>query len=185
MGDEELGRMVATFKVLADESRLRILGILVTTPCTGSELAERLGLQASTVSHHLTRLREVGLVRAERAGTSVTYSLDRDVLAGLGETVLAPAALEGAVADGDDVFVRKVMDAFFDGETLLKIPSSRKKRDVVLERLARDFTLGEPVSEAVVNERLQAHHWDCATLRRELVGGGWMTRADGVYTRLR
>ena len=178
--------MVATFKVLADESRIRILGILATSPRTGGELAELLSLRASTVSHHLTRLREAGLVQATRQGTSVLYALDHEALAGLGEEVFVPHKLQQVVPEARrGAFADKVLGAFFDGETLLKIPASRKKRDVVLARLAEDFVVGEAVSEAVVNERLQAHHWDSATLRRELVGGGWMTREAGVYTRVR
>jgi hypothetical protein len=91
---------------------------------------------------------------------------------------LVPEAREGS-------FEAKVLDAFVEGQRLVRIPSSRKKRDVVLDWLVQRFPLGEEVSEADVNERLQQAHWDSATLRRELVGGGWMVREAGRYTRLR
>jgi ArsR family transcriptional regulator len=40
-------------------------------------ISERLGLAASTISHHMALLREAGLVHARKQGTWVYYSLDR------------------------------------------------------------------------------------------------------------
>lgn len=186
MGENELQHLVATLKVLADESRLRILGILAAGERTGGELAELCDLRASTVSHHLTRLREVGLVTARAEGSSKVYVLDADALAALQGTVFVPERIVRVVPEAKEgTFERKVLDAFFDGESLTRIPSARKKRDVILTWLARRFTVGEAISEATVNERIQQHHWDSATLRRELVGGGWFTRENGTYTRVR
>jgi len=68
--------------------------------------------------------------------------------------------------------------------TLKSIPATRKKRGAVLRWLMTDFEAGRRYPEAEVNERIQAHHWDCATLRRELVGHGMLARKDRVYWRL-
>ena len=56
--------LVTFFKALADSSRLKIVGLLAEKPYSVEELAELLSLKASTVSHHLSRLAEVGLVRS-------------------------------------------------------------------------------------------------------------------------
>jgi len=186
MSEDELKRLVRSLKVLADVSRLRILGILAAGERTGGELAELCELRASTVSHHLTRLRELGVVTARAEGSSKVYALDPDALASLQQPLREPSRIAELVPEAQPgSFAAKVMAAFVDGQELVRIPSSRKKRDVILGWLVTDFAIGEPVSEATVNERLQRHHWDSATLRRELVGGGWMTRDDGWYTRLR
>jgi len=186
MSEDELKRLVGALKVLADASRIRILGILAAGDRTGGELAELCDLRASTVSHHLTRLRELGVVSVRAQGSSKLYSLDADALAALQQPLREPARMAELVPEArDGSFERKVMEAFVDGQQLTKIPSSRKKREVILGWLVLDFAVEEPVSEATVNERLQRHHWDSATLRRELVGGGWMSREGGWYTRLR
>jgi len=80
---------------------------------------------------------------------------------------------------------RKVLDAFLDGEKLIRIPAKRKKRDVVLRWLLREFKAGIEYPEADVNQILRRHHRDCATLRRELFESGYLRRqgGGGVYWR--
>ncbi len=80
---------------------------------------------------------------------------------------------------------RKVLDAFLDGERLIRIPAKRKKRDVVLRWLREEFEPGVEYPEAEVNRILRAHHPDCATLRRELFESGYLRRrgGGGVYWR--
>lgn len=185
MSEQALQRLVELLKVLADESRLRLIGVLATRECSGGELAHLLGLRAATVSHHLTRLREAGLVSVRAEGTTRYYRLDADALAALRGDLLEPARVSELVPEArPGAFEQKVLDTFLDGEVIRRIPSSRKKRDVLLQWLADAFELGRAYSEAEVNERLLRHHWDSATLRRELVGGGWMTRDAGTYCRV-
>ncbi len=74
---------------------------------------------------------------------------------------------------------------FVDDQGRLKsIPASRKKRGAVLRWLMRDFAATRRYAESEINEALQAHHWDCATLRRELVGHKMLARKDRIYWRL-
>jgi hypothetical protein len=51
----------------------------------------------------------------------------------------------------------------------------------VLTWLAGRFEPGRRYAEREVNEIIKRHHEDSATLRRELIDGGWMEREDGVY----
>jgi len=78
---------------------------------------------------------------------------------------------------------RKVLDNFVDGDRLLEIPVSRRKRLVILKWLANFFEPGINYAEAQVNAILKLHHHDCATLRREMVGCGMLARDKGVYRR--
>jgi DNA-binding HxlR family transcriptional regulator len=186
MGEEQLGAMLRFFKALADESRLRLVGALAGDECSVEELATRLGLTPPTVSHHLARLREAGLVRMRRDGTTHLYRLDADALRSLSKQVLEPAALAGLADEPGDAWERKVLRDFFDGERLREIPAARKKRYVVLRWLAGRFEPGRRYPERELNEILRRHHSDVATLRRELVSEiyGFMRREDGVYWRL-
>jgi biotin operon repressor len=183
MGEEQLGAMLRFFKALADESRLRLVGALAGDECSVEELATRLGLTPPTVSHHLAKLREAGLMRMRRDGTTHFYRLDAEALRALSKEVLEPAALTGLADESGDAWERKVLRDFFDGERLREIPAARKKRYVVLRWLAGRFEPERRYPEREVNEILRRHHADVATLRRELVSEiyGFMRREDGVY----
>jgi hypothetical protein len=74
-----------------------------------------------------------------------------------------------------------VLRDFFDGERLKQIPAQRKKRVIVLQELVRRFEPSRDYSEREVSEILKRAHEDFATLRRELIDYGYMTREGGVY----
>ncbi len=65
------------FKTLADETRLQILRLLAEKPWYGHELAARLNLTNSTISHHVSMLSYQGLIRAYREDNKVYFELDR------------------------------------------------------------------------------------------------------------
>lgn len=64
------------FKALADETRLRLLGLLSHGEMCVSDLDAILGVGQSKVSRHLDYLRKSGLVASRRSGTLVFYRLD-------------------------------------------------------------------------------------------------------------
>ena len=90
----EIEELAETFKALSDPTRLRLVTLLREQPrveCPGAEcngtgflcvnaLAHRLGVTQSAVSQHLRVLRQAGLVRGERRGPFVHYSLDAEGL---------------------------------------------------------------------------------------------------------
>jgi len=63
---------------LADPKRIMILYALVKRPCYVSELAGDLNMPQPTVSRHLKVLRDCGLVKTEREGNAVYYSINDD-----------------------------------------------------------------------------------------------------------
>ncbi len=172
------------FKALADESRLRLVGILASREASVDELASLLALRPPTVSHHLAKLRQAGLVAMRPEGTSHLYRLDVDALRRASREALAPERMAALPLDGPaDDWERKVLRAYFADNRLTEIPASRKKRGVVLKWLAQRFTPGRRYAEVAVNEVLQRYHADAATLRRELVGAGLLLRDHSVYWR--
>ncbi len=70
-------RQIEVFKALGDETRLRILKLLLKRELCVCELEAALSLTQSKVSRHLTVLRSVGLVEDRREGTWIFYSLFR------------------------------------------------------------------------------------------------------------
>ncbi len=75
----DAARIATMFRVLGDTSRCRLVYTLLHRDeiCVG-ELAERLGMSESNVSHHLSVLRAHGLVRFRREGKQVFYAPDDD-----------------------------------------------------------------------------------------------------------
>ena len=67
--------MLAFFKSLANESRLRMVGLLLKRPHHVKELAAELQLKEPTVCHHLSYLAQVGLVEMSAKGNAHYYSL--------------------------------------------------------------------------------------------------------------
>jgi len=82
----DAAELASGFSALADPVRLRVLSILAAAPegevCV-CDFVEPLAKSQPTVSHHLRVLSEAGLVRGDRRGKWVWYSLNRDRLAEL------------------------------------------------------------------------------------------------------
>ena len=71
-----IGPMSATFKVLGDPTRIRILSLLAQQEMCVNCIAQSLGMTHSAISHQLRMLREAGLVKFVKDGKEVFYSLD-------------------------------------------------------------------------------------------------------------
>jgi ArsR family transcriptional regulator, cadmium/lead-responsive transcriptional repressor len=90
---------VALFRSLGDPARLSILRRLATGEARVSELSGSLGLAQSTVSSHVSCLRDCGLVTGRMEGRRVFYSLARpELLAVLAAAEVLLAATGNAVA---------------------------------------------------------------------------------------
>jgi ArsR family transcriptional regulator len=75
--DELAAAQVAElFSALGDTSRIRIIALLSAAEMNVGQLAERVGLSHSAVSHHLRHLRQMRLVRTRKDGRHVYYHLD-------------------------------------------------------------------------------------------------------------
>jgi hypothetical protein len=180
--EADLATLLAFFKAMANESRLRIVGLLAERERSVQELATLLELKEPTVSHHLAALKALGLVSARPEGVVRWHALRLETLTTLNRSLLDPQGAVALAQAPDDAWETKVLASFVDGQGRLEtIPASRRKRLIVLKWLARQFQEGHRYRETEVNEILQRRHWDCATLRRELVGYGMMAREAGVY----
>jgi ArsR family transcriptional regulator, arsenate/arsenite/antimonite-responsive transcriptional repressor len=84
--DEEADTTAQLFKALADPNRVKIVNRLATSdePVCGCDLEEPLGLSQPTVSFHLKKLMDAGLLDREKRGIWVYWSLNRDATARLG-----------------------------------------------------------------------------------------------------
>jgi len=78
IGDRAAAALAATFSVLGDPTRVRLLDALARRELCVCELAELIGSSDSAVSHQLRLLRSLRLVRSRRSGRMIFYTLDDD-----------------------------------------------------------------------------------------------------------
>ena len=74
LSPEQIAEVADVLRLLGEPSRLRILLACLTEPAPVGELAARVRIPRSLVSHHLRLLRASRLLRAERRGKQVIYS---------------------------------------------------------------------------------------------------------------
>ncbi len=90
--DEEAEATAALFGALADGARVKIVNLLATSgqPICACEFVPALGLAQATVSHHLKKLTEAGLLAREQRGKWAYFSLDPEAAALLARLVDFP-----------------------------------------------------------------------------------------------
>ena len=69
-----------TFKALSDPTRREILQLLQQGPLAAGDIAEHFAMTGATVSHHLSILKEAGLIEAEKRGKYIYYELNLSFL---------------------------------------------------------------------------------------------------------
>ena len=182
--EQNLEARAELFKALGHPVRLLILNLIRIKPRHGEELATILSLNPATVSHHLGKLSDVGLLQAEKDQYYQVYSLAGAVLdKPLRDVVFMPQA--GVTAQvQEDAYRQKVLRTFFKFGRLKAIPAQLKKFMIVLERVAEEFEPGRTYTEREVNQVLVEFNDDVATLRRGLVDAGLLERENSIYWRV-
>ncbi len=166
------------FKALADANRLKIVGLLAQQPYTGEQLAEMLGLSASTVSHHLSMLAHVDLVSARSEQYYNVYSLNVGAIQAMAQRLLRHDDLPRLAEDVDrTAYDRKVLKTFVRADGTIKaFPAQEKKFQVLLHYVLEAFEPGKRYSEKQVNILLSRYSDDPAALRRGLIEYKLMAR---------
>ena len=93
LSDDEAEATAAIFRALGDATRVRIVNVLATSdePVCICNLVEPLELTQPTVSHHMKKLLDVGLVEREQRGKWAYFTLNADAL----RTLATVADLKG------------------------------------------------------------------------------------------
>ena len=66
------------FKIFGDQTRLRILDVLLAKPLCVNDISEILDISQSAISHQLKNLRSSNLVKTEKIGKNVYYNISDD-----------------------------------------------------------------------------------------------------------
>jgi ArsR family transcriptional regulator len=81
--EDEITRFADMFSAMGTGPRLRIMRVLLSAHPDGmvvGDIGNDLGIAASTLSHHLEKLKNEGLVKVKREGTYLWYSANAEVL---------------------------------------------------------------------------------------------------------
>jgi DNA-binding transcriptional ArsR family regulator len=181
MTDAHTDQLVRFFKVLGQPQRLAIVGLLARRRHTVEQLAQELGISVSTVSHHLSRLSDAGLVAARAESYYSVYRLNTEVLTQMSRDLLRHAQPEPpATAGAADEFDRKVLSTFTTSDGRIKtFPVQEKKFLVLVRHVLTAFEPGVRYTEKRVNQILANYNEDTARLRRALVDHKFMAREGG------
>jgi ArsR family transcriptional regulator, arsenate/arsenite/antimonite-responsive transcriptional repressor len=87
--DDEAQAAAQMFKALADPARVRLVNLLATSdePVCACELIPSMSLAQPTVSHHLKKLTDAGLLEREQRGKWAYFTLNREALRRLADII--------------------------------------------------------------------------------------------------
>lgn len=173
---------IEIMKSLADTSRLRVVNALLEKPQYVEELAHRLNLAASTISFHLKKLENAGLVKQRKEQYYIIYELDKQIF----EMTLKE------LADVEDIerlsheeriesYRQKVIKTFMKKNKLIKLPVQKKKRLIILEEILKRFEHGKKYPEEEINKIIIPVYDDYCIIRRLMVDEGYMHRDKQFY----
>lgn len=187
MSTQENQTLLQFFKGVANENRLKILGILAVRERSVEELSTLMHLEAPKVFNNLIKLQELGLVESHSDGDKNTFRLNIDALEEMNKERFTSAENAPFTENESyEVWEQKILNTFLKNDEIKAIPSSLKKRKVILNWLANKFERGVKYTEKQVNEIIARHHPDFATLRREFIMEKLMDRegGGGLYWRM-
>jgi hypothetical protein len=178
--------LLTFFKAMADETRLKIVGLLAQESYSGEQLVEIMGIKPATVSHHLGKLEDAGLVTIQAEGHAKLYRLRLDAVHEMAARLIQKDTLPQAAESVDvDAYDRKILRDFSRRDGSLKeIPAQQKKLQAILRHIVKEFEISREYTEKQVNETLVRFHADTASLRRALIEHQLMQRASGKYWRV-
>lgn len=167
------------FKGLADESRLEIIRLLQEKAWCVEDLAEELHLAVSTVSAHLKKLQQAGLVYPVKVQYYNVYHLKKEILEMKLQEIIP--ADDASRPDAVDTLRKKVLQVYFEDGKVKRLPTQNKKRWIVYLEIIRLFEAARSYSEKEINAVISSIYEDYCLVRRELVEEGVLERRDGIY----
>lgn len=179
----QLDRLVKFHKAIGDVTRIRMIALLKNGPLHGQAIAGKLGVTPPTITHHITKLRESGLIYERRDKNTIYFFLNEKALSQLATAILKigepDSVEEGNTEDKEKI---SILNRFFDKDGVLKqIPAQRKKRLIVLEHMLQGLKPAKKYTEQEINDYIKKFHNDFTTIRREFIANHYMYRENGIY----
>ena len=147
-------------------------------------LAERLGLTPSTISFHLKKLEDAGLVSSKKEQYYQIFELNKSILdTKLSNVILSNEREESEEKKREKEYRNKVIKSFFEYGKLKTIPVQQKKALIVYEEIGKAFEENRKYTEREVNIILADFNDDFCTMRKNMVDAGILGRDQNGYWR--
>jgi len=190
MNVNDLQHLSVMYKTLADDNRLKMLGLMARDEQRVTDLATVLEVTEATVSHHISKMRAVGFLNLRTDGNQRFYRVNPAGLDRLkrwtAEIETMPLEVHIDVTDTgwiDDLnlddYAKKVIRDYAPEGHLKQIPTKQRKLIAVLDWISQDFEADRFYTEQEVNQVIERYHEDYARLRREMIGFGYLGRERG------
>jgi len=177
-GSDRVKEKLELLKLLADETRLEILNILLKEDSYVEKIACELSLTPATICYHLKKMEAAGIVNCSRSQFYIIYSLNRAVF---DKPLYELIKKDEQIVDAGEKYRKEVISNFFKYGKLVQIPTQRKKREIVLKEISKHFDRDRKYEEKEVNEIIHEFHEDHCTIRREMIACGIMAREKETY----
>ena len=181
-GRDHVKEKLELLKLLADETRLEILNILLKEDSYVEKIACELSLTPATICYHLKKMEAAGVVNCSRSQFYMIYSLNREIF---DKPLFELIKKDEEIVDTEEKYKKEVISNFFKYGRLIQIPTQRKKREIVLAEILKQFDVDREYGEKEVNEVILRYHEDYCTIRREMIAFGMMTRDHERYKRVK
>ena len=181
-GRDRVKEKLELLKLLADETRLEILNILLKEDSYVEKIACELSLTPATICYHLKKMESAGVVNCSRSQFYMIYSLNREIF---DKPLFELIKKDEEIVDTEEKYKKEVISNFFKYGRLIQIPTQRKKREIVLAEILKQFDVDREYGEKEVNEVILLYHEDYCTIRREMIAFGMMTRDHERYKRVK
>ena len=181
-GSDSVKEKLELLKLLADETRLEILNILLKEDSYVEKIACELSLTPATICYNLKKMESAGVVNCSRSQFYIIYSLNREIF---DKPLFELIKKDEEIVDTEEKYKKEVISHFFKYGRLTQIPTQRKKREIVLAEILKQFETNREYGEKEVNEIILRYHEDFCTIRREMIAFGMMTRDHEIYKRVK
>ncbi|MGG7179278.1 metalloregulator ArsR/SmtB family transcription factor [Clostridium paraputrificum] len=177
-------KTIQLFKALSDKSRLKIIATLNEGPMYVELLAQRLDLAPSTISFHLKKLEECGVVTSSKEQYYVVFTLNKDILDNkIIDFIKINKEDRKEERKREEEYKQDVINTFFKDGKLQSMPVQKEKRRIVLEEISKLFEEGKEYKEKEVILMIADFTEDFWTIRNELIKQGLLIKAKGLYYR--
>jgi len=162
----------------------RELITLISQGLSDKEVATKLGVAASTIRNHRYKLREkekqaklfLAMMDLLSKNTNKKINkLDKGMICDAHKTATSLDDRYNTTDKEKSDVIKNYMD---ENQALKSYPSKEKKKIIVLEEIAKNFTKGKTYSEKEINTILKRIYEDYATIRRALIEYGFIERSN-------
>jgi len=178
---DEIKNTIEIFKALGHPLRTKIITLLCRSDLYVELLANSLDIPASTACYHLKILERAGLVVETKIQHYVIYSLNYEIF----DIQLKSFFVSKLQTDGVEKYKRKVVNSYIKYGKLNVIPSQIKKKEIIYEYILKDMKFDKFYSEKELCGIIVSYNDDYATIKRDLIGLGYITEKNNYYQRIK